>query len=163
MPNRIKLDIDKYKKIAGKECFICNIVNGGDKRDEHVIIDENEHFIAFLNNYPTEAGHSLVCPKKHIRHIFKDLDDSQYIEFLKYAKKIGSAIQDALSPDRMYLVSVGSNELNDHVHFHLFPLPVNTPFDEQQFAALDHNKKPILNFSREEKEELADKIRNKIN
>lgn len=162
MSQRKQLDEKEYKKIAGKECFICNIVNHGDKREIHAIIDENEHYIAFLNNYPTQPGQSLVCPKKHVKHIFKDLTEPEYEELCKFARKIGSAIQNAFNAERMYLASMGSNELNDHVHFHIFPLPANTPFDEQQFAAFDYRKRGFLDLSMEEKQALAEKIKLKM-
>jgi len=163
MPKRIAFDKNEYHKIASKECFICNIVNGGEKRNEHVIIDETTDYIAFLNNYPTQAGQILVCPKKHVRHIFKDLSEDKYSELFSYAKKIGTAVQKALDADRMYLASLGSNELNDHVHLHIFPLPPNIPFEEQQFEALNHHKRGILEMTKEEKQELAEKIKQKIN
>lgn len=162
MTPRKKFDEENYMQIARKECFICNIVRGGERRAEHVIIDENEQFIAILNNYPTQAGQTLVCPKNHVRHIFQDLDDKTYQALFFYAKKIGLAIQTALNADRMYLASLGSNELNDHIHLHLFPLPANLLFEEQQFAALDHYKRGIVVLTQAEKEALADRIKQHI-
>ena len=36
----------------------------------------------------------------------------------------------------MYLLSLGSHQGNAHVHWHVAPLPPDTPYERQQFAAL---------------------------
>jgi ATP adenylyltransferase len=57
----------------------------------------------------------------------------------------------------VYILSLGSQQGNRHVHWHLAPLPPSIPFDEQQLAALDTNV--CLDLSEDEFAELAARLR----
>ena len=61
--------------------------------------------------------------------------------------------------ERLYVLSLGSNEGNDHVHWHVAPLPPGTPYAEQQFAALMVERAGYLELSEQEHAELAAEIR----
>ena len=71
--------------------------------------------------------------------------------------RVGRALSRAVPTERLYVLSLGSQAGNRHVHWHLAPLPPGVPFDEQQFAALDTD----LGFDLDESElqELAQRIR----
>ena len=60
--------------------------------------------------------------------------------------------------ERVYLLSLGSQQGNKHVHWHIAPLPSGVPYHEQQLEAL-LVKDQILDLSDEEMSELADQIR----
>ncbi|WP_010134408.1 HIT family protein [Ochrovirga pacifica] len=82
-------------------------------------VDENEHFIAFLDINPNAAGHTLVVPKKEIDQLF-DLDDELYTQLFAYSKKIAKAIEKAITCKRVGLSVIGLEV--PHVHVHLIPL-----------------------------------------
>ena len=58
----------------------------------------------------------------------------------------------------MYILSLGSNQGNAHVHWHVVPLPPDTPYEEQQFAAVMLETAGALKIPDEEKAALAARI-----
>jgi hypothetical protein len=59
--------------------------------------------------------------------------------------------------ERLYVLSLGSQQGNRHVHWHIAPLPPGLPFDQQQFAALDTDV--CLDLAEDDFEVLAERIR----
>lgn len=162
MPKKIPLNFEKYKKEASKSCFICDIVNGGEKREKHTIFHEDENFICFLNNYPTQEAQTLVCPKKHLCHIFADTDEETYRQLMDLARKTGLAIQKVTGANRMYLASLGSNQVNSHIHIHILPISSNLGYEQQQLAAFDHNN-GVYQYTKKERQLLANLIKKEMN
>jgi hypothetical protein len=48
---------------------------------------------------------------------------------------VGEAIRQELPTERLYIMSLGSQSGNRHVHWHVAPLPPGIPYQDQQFAA----------------------------
>ena len=109
-------------------------------------IAENERFLAFLDVFPTTKGHTLVIPKEQVDYIF-DLNDDTYIGLMAFAKEVAKAIKKAVPCNRVGVAVVGLEV--PHAHVHLIPL---NSMQDMNFA----NKKE---FSKEEMEEVAEKIR----
>ncbi|MBC5994396.1 HIT family protein [Pontibacter cellulosilyticus] len=109
-------------------------------------IAENERFLAFLDVFPTAKGHTLVIPKEQIDYIF-DLDDELYLGLMAFAKEVSKAIKKAVPCNRIGVAVVGLEVPHAHVHL----IPINS-MQDMNFA----NKKE---FSKEEMEEVAEKIR----
>ena len=59
--------------------------------------------------------------------------------------------------ERLYLLSLGSQQGNRHVHWHVAPLPPDVPFEQQQLAAL--NTDLCLDLSEDEFADLAERLR----
>jgi len=93
------------------------------------IIEENEHFIAFLDVFPIAYGHTLIVPKKQIDYIF-DIENSSFAELWIFAKKIAAKIEKAVLCKRIGIAVIGLEV--PHAHIHLVPL----------------NKVEDINFSR---------------
>lgn len=72
---------------------------------------------------------------------------------------MGRAISNVISTERLYLLSLGSQQGNSHIHWHLAPLPPGVPFQQQQFAALMAEKEGYISQSVAERQELALRIR----
>lgn len=161
MPKKVPLNFKKYRQEASKECFICNIANGGNKRKKHTIFYEDNEFIAFLNNYPTQEAQTLVCPKKHYSQIFSQLSTSEYNKLMNLARRVGLAIQKIIKADRMYIASLGSNQVNSHIHIHLLPISSNLSYEQQQLAAFDH-KDGIYRYTPREKKQLTKLIQKEL-
>jgi diadenosine tetraphosphate (Ap4A) HIT family hydrolase len=49
--------------------------------------------------------------------------------------QVGEALRRELPTERLYIMSLGSQSGNRHVHWHLAPLPPGVPYKRQQFAA----------------------------
>lgn len=82
-------------------------------------IAEDDRFFAFLDINPVNWGHTLVVPKQETDYIF-DIDDTQLAEMMVFAKRVASAIKEAL-PCRKVGMAVLGLEV-PHAHIHLVPL-----------------------------------------
>lgn len=78
-------------------------------------IAENELFLAFLDIYPIQYGHTLVIPKIEVDKIF-DLPNNYLSEILLFSKPIAQAIQKAYSCDRVNIITVGLDVPHAHIH-----------------------------------------------
>jgi diadenosine tetraphosphate (Ap4A) HIT family hydrolase len=140
-------------------CFLCDIVSGHDKR--HHVVYEDEVAIAFLNRFPTLYGYVLVAPRQHREQVTGDFTEDEYAALQRVVHRVGEAIRRAVPTERLYLLSLGSQQANMHVHWHLAPLPPGVPFEEQQLGALSWDR-GILDLSDAEMTELAERIRTAV-
>jgi histidine triad (HIT) family protein len=109
-------------------------------------VAEDDRYLAFLDVFPTTKGHALVIPKQQIDYLF-DLDDELYLGLMAFAKKVAAAVEKAVPCKRVGVAVVGLEVPHAHVHL----IPINKMAD-MNFA----NKQK---FSKEEFEEVAEKIR----
>ena len=58
----------------------------------------------------------------------------------------------------MYVMSLGSNGGNAHIHWHVVPLPPGTSYEEQQFAAVKMETAGALDIPECENAALAARI-----
>ena len=82
-------------------------------------VAEDDKFYAFLDINPIAWGHTLVVPKEETDYLF-DIDDKQIGEMMVFAKKVASAIKNAI-PCRKVGMAVLGLEV-PHAHIHLLPL-----------------------------------------
>ena len=82
-------------------------------------IAENDRFLAFLDVYPLNEGHTLVIPKIEIDKFF-DIPDEYLAEMLLFAKPIAKAIEAAFNCDRCGISVIGLEV--PHAHMHLVPI-----------------------------------------
>lgn len=106
-------------------------------------IEENEHFIAFLDIMPLKKGHTLVVPKVQVDYIF-DLENQTLGDLMIFAKKVAKKIEAAISCERMGVAVIGLEV--PHAHIHLIPLEGIYDIDFSQ---------PKLNLSQQELKEVA--------
>jgi diadenosine tetraphosphate (Ap4A) HIT family hydrolase len=67
-------------------------------------------------------------------------------------------VREDVRAERVYVLSLGSNKGNAHVHWHVVPLPSGTPYEEQQFAAVMLETVGALKIPDREKAALATRI-----
>jgi hypothetical protein len=60
------------------------------------------------------------------------------------------AVREEVGAERMYVMTLGSNQGNAHVHWHVVPLPPGVCYEEQQFAALMLERAGALRIPEEE-------------
>ncbi len=158
MNERKAVDITAYsERCRSGPCFICEIVEGNPEYRHHVIYEDGEH-IVFLNKYPTLYGYVLVSPKEHRIQVTGDFTPEAYLRLQRLLYHVAEAVRRTVPTERVYLLSLGSQQGNQHVHWHIVPLPPGVPYDEQQLAALDF-RRGILNLSPTEMEALAGRLR----
>ena len=83
------------------------------------IIAEDDKHIAFLDIFPTAKGHVLVVPKKETDKIF-DLSEEEYLDLMKFARKIAKAQEKVFDVNRIGMAVIGLEV--PHVHVHLIPI-----------------------------------------
>ncbi len=162
MPERYRPDLDAYvERTRSGTCFICRLFEG-DPDFSHHIVYEDDDVIAFLNKYPTLYGYTLVAPKEHREQVTGDFDVEEYVAFQRIVHAVSEAVRDEVGAERIYLLSLGSDEGNAHVHWHVAPLLPGVPYEKQQFAALIVETAGALKIPEEEKARLAKRIRKRI-
>jgi diadenosine tetraphosphate (Ap4A) HIT family hydrolase len=153
---RRRIDFAAVRRELGGRCFVCELHAGNPDYAHHVVY-EDETAIAFLQRFQTMFGYVLVAPKEHRERVVDDFTEDEYAELQRVVHRVGRAVCRAVPTERLYVLSLGSQEGNSHVHWHLAPLPPGVPFEEQQFAVLDTDLG--LRLTDEELAALAEKIR----
>ena len=67
-----------------------------------------------------------------------------------------------VAPERIYIASFGSHQMNAHVHFHIHPLPPGVPVREQQMASMSAELVGRLELTQAEWDELGTRIRTAV-
>lgn len=111
---------------------------------------ENENYLAFLDIFPLTKGHTLVIPKKEVDYLF-DLDNDTYLGLMEFAKKVAIGIKKTIPCNRISMQVIGLEV--PHAHIHL--IPINSMAD-------CNFSNPKLKLSKEEFEDIAQKIRQNI-
>jgi len=158
-PRRRPLDVERYLDEVTQGCFICRLVEGDPELPAHHIVWRNQEAIAFLNRFPTVYGYTLVAPVAHREEATGDFTLHEYLALQRVIHAVGEAVRLAFKPERLYVVSLGSQQANAHVHWHLVPCPPGVPLEQQQCALIDATKRGFLDMSAEEGEALAERLR----
>jgi diadenosine tetraphosphate (Ap4A) HIT family hydrolase len=156
MKDRQPFDLDSYiERIQSNPCFICEMVAG--RLNGNHVIQQSEDFIIFLNKYPMLYGYTLIAPAKHKEQVTGDFSLDEYLALQRIVYRTAASVRKSIGAERVYILSLGSQQGNSHVHWHIAPLPFGVPFKEQQMEALKMEN-GILNLTDDEMENLARQI-----
>lgn len=122
------------------------------------IVYEDDETIAWVNPFQVLLGYTLVAPKDHRERVTGDFTVDEYASLQRVVHRVGEAVRRAVPTERLYVLSLGSQQGNRHVHWHLVPLPPGVPYEEQQLEAL-RLERGVLDLSEGELLELATRIR----
>jgi diadenosine tetraphosphate (Ap4A) HIT family hydrolase len=148
-----------FERIQSGPCFICEMVDGK-LADNHVVY-QDDRAIVFLNKYPTLYGYTIVSPREHREQVTGDFSINEYIDLQRLIYQVAEAVREETSAERVYILSLGSQQGNQHVHWHIAPLPHGVPFEQQQLAALRFSS-GVLKIPDEEMTMLARRLRQRI-
>jgi len=109
-------------------------------------IAEDDRFLAFLDIFPVQLGHSLIIPKLEVDY-FYDMDDKLFADLHLFSKKVAHAIQKATECKRICSMVIGYEV--PHAHLHLIPT--------NSMADMDFNLKKAA--TPEQLTAIAEKIR----
>jgi len=105
-------------KTRDKPCVFDAIING---EAEAEIIDEGEHYLAFLDHRPLFHGHTLLVPKLHVQ-LLSELPADQVGEFFLEAQRLERAVEEGLAADgSMILINNVVSQSVPHLHLHVIP------------------------------------------
>jgi diadenosine tetraphosphate (Ap4A) HIT family hydrolase len=156
MEKRKPFDLDTYiERIQTNPCFICEMVAG--RLGGNHIIHQTDDFIIFLNKYPALYGYTLVAPVPHKEQVTGDFSLPEYLALQRIIYQTAEAVRKTVEAERVYILSLGSQQGNRHVHWHIAPLPFGVPFKDQQLEALKIEN-GILDIPDQEMEKLARQI-----
>jgi diadenosine tetraphosphate (Ap4A) HIT family hydrolase len=68
-----RVTAEEYDAAARSACAICHIVEGRPLFPNPRIVYEDDAVIAFLNQFPSQEGYTIVCPKRHVERYETDL------------------------------------------------------------------------------------------
>lgn len=156
----VRFDPDRYRRRTAAGCFVCAFL-AGDPGYHHETVYADDRHVAFLDRYPTMPGRVLVAPRAHLQHVVRDLDEDGYLALLRVVRAVALAIEAVLPSERTYLASLGSQQGNDHLHWHIAPLPPGVPPERQQYHAL-MVENGLIPWSDRDAADLAARIRSAL-
>ncbi|MDE6357839.1 MAG: HIT family protein [Eubacteriales bacterium] len=102
------------------DCIFCKILKGDIPARK---VFENERFIAILDAFPANEGHTLVIPKKHFENIF-EIDEETISEAYKIAKNIAEKIKANMGIENINILQNNGATAGQSVnHFHIHVIP----------------------------------------
>jgi len=84
-------------------------------------IYEDEHTFAFLDNHPSQLGHTLVVPKKQVESLW-ELSEPDYQAVMETVKKVARRLKEVLGIKYVGMEVIGVDVPHAHVHV----IPFNT-------------------------------------
>ncbi len=102
------------------DCIFCKII---EKSIPNAIIFENNRFLAFMDKYPINHGHTLVVPKDHFNNIL-EMPIDLVAELYSIVPPIAKALITALDGDGFNVNQNNgrsANQIVPHVHVHIVP------------------------------------------
>jgi diadenosine tetraphosphate (Ap4A) HIT family hydrolase len=103
----------------------------------------------------------LVAPRDHREQAAGDFTLDEYLALQRVIYHVAEAIRQVVASERIYILTLGSQQGNRHVHWHIAPLPPGVPYEQQQMAALDISR-GILALSDAEMAALAQAVRQEL-
>lgn len=113
-------------------------------------IAEDDNYLAFLDVFPLQKGHTLVIPKKEVNKIF-DLDTATLTGLMAFAQPVAKAIEKTFPCDRVGVAVIGLEV--PHAHVHLIPINQMKDMSFEQ---------PKMKISHEELAQIAAAIKENL-
>lgn len=158
----VDFDLASYvERVRTGPCFVCAIARGDASFPAHVVF-RDEHHIAFLPSFHVLRGYVLVAPIEHREAVVGDFSLDEYLALHRVVHRVARAVQTNVPTERVYILSLGSQQGNAHVHWHVAALPPGVPYDEQQFRALMAETKGVLALTPEEQADLAGQLQDAV-
>ena len=160
-PPKVPFDVDRYaKRSLDGPCFVCAIAAGRPDYPHHFVFEDADT-IAFLADPGTLLGYCLVAPRRHAEIWVDDLTEAEFLDLQAVVRRVAAAIAKVVPTERMYSLSLGSQQGNAHLHWHIAPLPPGVPYHQQQFHAL-MAENGVLDLDDAARAELAQRIRSEV-
>jgi diadenosine tetraphosphate (Ap4A) HIT family hydrolase len=156
LPRR-PMDTAAYERRSREgPCFVGETLAGNPNYPGHLVWTD-EDSVAFLARYNTLLGHTLVAPRAHREQATGDFGMQEYLGLQRLVYQVGEALRRELPTERLYIMSLGSQQGNRHVHWHVAPLPPGVPYEQQQFAAFSWER-GVLDLPEQELASFAKRL-----
>ncbi len=104
----------------------------------------------------------LVAPRAHVEDTIGEFTEDQYLALQLVVHRVATALAAAVRTERLYVLSLGSQQGNAHVHWHIAALPPGVPYEQQQFHALMAEGAGVRPEDAEQAEHLAAHLRTRL-
>jgi len=111
------------KPEKGPECFICAGKNTNNNK-QNLLVHKLKQSLIFLNKYPYNNGHLLICPHDHFAELGQ-LNESQLLSNIQTIQHLIKVLKNIMNPDGFNIgmnhgASAGAG-VPGHLHWHLVP------------------------------------------
>jgi diadenosine tetraphosphate (Ap4A) HIT family hydrolase len=148
---------------ASGGCFLCRLAGSdpalpaGDSA--WPIVWQNREILAVPDPRPPVYGCVLVAPRSHRRQVSGDFTLQEYLAMQRVIYALAEAVRLALQPEQIHILSLGSQQADDHLRWRIVPCPPGGSPDRQPLALLDAQAQGVLALSQEEGQALATCLR----
>ena len=101
------------------DCVLCRVLQG---RDADILIS-HDTFVALLDKFPVNRGHTLITPRRHVSSVF-DLTASEWIDLQRTLHALKVILDDRFHPAG-YNLGINDGQAAGqtifHLHLHLIP------------------------------------------
>jgi histidine triad (HIT) family protein len=109
-------------------CIFCKILDGDLPA---VIVQEDEHTVAFMDINPWTRGHAVVIPREHSRNLY-DVPEEDLARTASAAKRLAERVRDRLGADGVNLLNScepAAWQTIFHFHIHVIPRYEDDPLE----------------------------------
>ncbi len=100
-----------------------------------------------------------MAPIAHREGVASDFSRDEYLALQTVVHRVARALGATVPTERVYVLSLGSQQGNAHVHWHVVALPPGVRYEDQQFRALTAEVRGVLPLTEEERRRLAENLR----
>src|SRR2546426_2582274 len=115
--------LEYIKGTKDGECIFCVGPASGDDRAKYVV-RRGEHCFTMLNAYPSNNGHLMVSPYRHVASI-EELEGPELLELMTLTQESLGALRRAYAPEGFNLGvnqgKIAGAGVEHHVHLHVVP------------------------------------------
>lgn len=134
------------------DCIFCKIINGEIPAN---VVYEDDDFIAILDAFPANEGHTLVIPKSHSENIFK-IDSKILEKGFSLAQKVATSIKNSLGIEDINILQNNgeyAGQTVNHFHIHIVPRKKDDTVTI---------KSEVVNISKDKTEEIKNLLKNNL-
>lgn len=98
-------------------CPFCRRIGRGD------VMNASEHAVAFPDAYPVAAGHTLICPRRHVESVF-ELGESEWTALWSLVRTVqhtATGVRPAAGWNIGVNTGAAAGQTISHAHVHLIP------------------------------------------
>ena len=143
----------------GEGCPVCLLAQGADMADVYHLLWRDAETMVYLPRAASVYGQVLVAPIEHRVQVTGDSTLHEYLALQRVVHAVAEAVRQALRPERVYILSLGSQQALAHVQWQIIPCPPGFPLEFQELSMLDTRDGELVEVSLEEIRKLGKLLR----